>query len=280
MRVVTDAVKSEYGRRASQHAASRDVERRLSGAISRWRLATFLPGFALLVWALSGAGALVFAAAVVLLLAFGVLAGWHARVDERAEHYEALRLVNARASARLDRRWDDLPAGDPPPGAVAADHPYADDLDVFGRASLFQWIGPAATPRGASILASWLLAPADRQEIAQRQDAVDDLAPRLDWRESLAGFGARGSAQPDPETFLRWVEETEPPLPRFGLVRTLVYVLTASIWALAALHALGGAPALWAIPLLIGMILSFATAGRVQHAFDAAGSSEVALRRY
>ena len=37
---------------------------------------------------------------------------------------------------------------------------------------------------------------------------------------------------------------------------------------------------LWTIPLLVGMILSFLTAGRVSHAFDRAGAGERTLRRY
>ena len=178
---------SAYRERASAHAAERDRERRVSVALSRWRLATFLPALGLLIWGAGGAGMIAFAAAGVLLLIFGVLVVRHARVDERAAWFDALRVVNERAIARIERHWDALPAADPPEGISLENHPYAIDLDLFGRASLFQWLGPAATPRGAVVLAHWLLAPAAPAEIFQRQEAIDDLAPRDRWREQQIG---------------------------------------------------------------------------------------------
>lgn len=271
-----------YRERAAHHAAERDRQRRVSVALSRWRLATFLPALALLIWGAGGGGLIAFATAGVLLLVFGVLVVRHARVEDRAAWFEALRVVNDRAIARVERRWDGLAAADPPDGISLDNHPYAVDLDLFGRASLFQWLGPAATPRGAVTLARWLLAPAEPAKILQRQDAVDDLAPRDAWREELGAFGSvAGEGRPLPiETFLAWALSTAPPLPYFASVRILVYAIAASLWLLIALHATGITSALWPIPLLAGIILSFVTAVPIQRAFDAAGSGEVALRRY
>ena len=269
-----------YAERARTHSAARDRERALSVRLSRWRLATFLPGLALLIWAATGAGTLAFVAAAVLLLAFAILVVRHARVDERAARLDALRTVNERALARLRRHWDVLPPAPPPDGISLENHPYAEDLDVFGRASLFQWIGPAATPTGGMTLAQWLLSPAPPEEIRLRQDAVDDLAPRREWRESLAGFGAREERPVPVERFLSWAESSARPFAHFNAVRTLVYVLVASLWALILLHYVGGGPALWPIPLLAGVVLSFVTAGALERAFDQAGAGELALRRY
>src|SRR5688572_14155561 len=176
-----------YAARAGEHTVRRDAARRVSLTLSRWRLATFLPAFALLIWGLQSGRPLAFGIASVLFLIFFALVVRHARVDERAAWFEALRVVNQRAIARIERHWDHLPQGD---RIAPAEHPYADDLDVFGRASLYQWIGPAATATGADSLARWLLEAANPEEIRLRQRAVEELSPRDEWREHLAAFGA------------------------------------------------------------------------------------------
>jgi MutS domain V len=77
-------------------------------------------------------------------------------------------------------------------GARFADenHPYAADLDLFGPGSLFERVTACRTRVGEDTLAAWLLAPADPTEVKARQEAVADLRPRLDLRESLAVAGA------------------------------------------------------------------------------------------
>ena len=274
-------VRAAYIERVHAHTATCIRAEKTSAALARWRLITFLPGLALLIWGIVDGVALALAAGPALLVAFGALVVRHARVEERIARCQALRTVNERAIARLDRNWDALPGADAPAGISLEDHPYAQDLDVFGRASLFQWIGPAATPGGSTTLAGWLAAPAEPAEVVRRQDAVDDLAARAEWREQLAAYGAMSEHdRREPlEKFLNWAESTKAPMPRFELVRLLVYGICVSMWVLIALNAAGLTPAYWPIPLLAGVILSFVTAMAVQHAFDAAGSGEVALRR-
>jgi hypothetical protein len=161
-------------------------------------------------------------------------------------------------------------------------HPYALDLDLFGRASLFQLLGPAATPYGSGTLAAWLLAPAAPDEIRARQGAIAELAALEDWREQLAAHGvmASGARRAEIDRFIAWAED---PGAAFAgpALRAFVLILTASIWILGALHLAGVFEgAYWLIPLLAGMILSFATAGTVQTAFDRAGAGQDALARY
>lgn len=283
-RAVTADRLEAYATRARAHAASRDAERRTSLALSRWRLATFLPALALSAVAVDRGLPWAFVAAGTLFFVFGVLVVRHARVDERAAWYEALRVVNERAIARLNRDWDRLPHAQGPHSQLpsGAEHPYAEDLDILGRASLYQWIGPAATEAGAATLAQWLLAPASPDEIRMRQQAVDELAPRDRWRERLAAFGAVNTESvPLPiGGFLTWCESRVPPLPYFGTIRVVVYALLAALWMLIALHAAGATPALWPIPLLAGLVLSFVTAYGIHLAINAAGAGQRALKQY
>ena len=80
------------------------------------------------------------------------------------------------------------------------EHPYAADLDLFGRWSLFERLCAARTRAGEETLAAWLLAPADPDSIRARQEAVDELRPRLDLREDLELLGADVGEGVDPES--------------------------------------------------------------------------------
>jgi hypothetical protein len=276
--------RDDYTARERRYAAECDDERRRSATLARLRLATFVAAAGALTWWLGFDGRVLAAAVtLLLLLEFAVLVVVHARVESRAEWCEALRGVNARALARLDRRWDQLPDGAPPPGIEVEQHPYAVDLDIFGRASVFQWIGPASTTFGQRALASWLLAPASSGEIVARQQAVTELAGLVDWRERLAGFGVLGGAtrQESIDTFMRWAASAEPPMRAFGVIRALVYLTLFALWVPLLLHLSGVMPnGLWALPLVFGIALSFFTAGSVSHVFDQAGAGERTLRQY
>ncbi len=78
---------------------------------------------------------------------------------------------------------------------IPAGHLFANDLDLFGPASLFELLCQARTRLGESTLASWLLAPAAIDTIAARQQAVLELTPKLDLREDLAIIGAGNPRQ-------------------------------------------------------------------------------------
>jgi hypothetical protein len=278
-------VTARYDERAATHAAARDVENHRSVLISRLRLGTFLPGAACLIWMVSRGGASLPIAilAAAFLVAFAALVVWHARVDERAAWFEALRLVNVWASARVRRDWDGLPPAGPPPAIDLTNHPYALDLDLFGRASLAQWLGPSASPAGSLLLATSLLEPAEVAEIKLRQAAVAELAPVAAWREELFARGvvATGERPVNLDRFFAWAEGPGLFHGHEALWHGVVIVLTLLIWLLLVLHLLDiiDAP-LWGIPLIAGLILSFATAYRVHGTFDRAGAGQRALTRY
>jgi hypothetical protein len=280
----TEAGAVPYAENAERHARAREQEARLSGLISRLRLITFIFAGGLLIWTLSrGATPVPLAIVGASFLLFGLLVAWHARVEERMTRHDALRLVNTRALARIARAWNDLPDADAPPDHDLSEHPYALDLDIFGRASLFQWLGPAATPRGRDTLARWLTAPAPRVEIAERQEAVAKLAAADQWRMVLSAHGvlSAGARQQEIDHFLSWAEGKSPFGKYAGVLQLAVLTIAVTMWASIALHAAGVmAVALWPIPMRAGVILSFATAGLVQTTLARAGGGQDALGRY
>ena len=106
------------------------------------------------------------------------------------------------------------------------DHPYARDLDLFGRGSLFELLCTASTPAGEQTLANWLLAPAPAAEVLARQAAVAELRNCLDFREDLAIAG-EGIRSIRPEALAAW--GTGAPAMQPGIMRIAAPVL-AALW--------------------------------------------------
>ncbi len=90
-------------------------------------------------------------------------------------------------------------------------HPYANDLDIFGRASLYQYINRTASEQGGTALANWLLQAAETDTILQRQEAAKELQPQYEWRQQLQ---AHGYAEPvtiaTQQKIKTWLESEEP----------------------------------------------------------------------
>jgi hypothetical protein len=124
---------------------------------------------------------------LAFLAGFAVLAVLHLGVLRRMERSRRARLIYERGLARLGSTWAD--AG--PDGARFLDgHRFAHDLDLFGPGSLFQLLDTARTEIGEETLAAWLGNGAAIEEIRARQLAVDELTPKLDFREDLAVIAA------------------------------------------------------------------------------------------
>ncbi|PJJ84572.1 MutS-related protein [Mucilaginibacter auburnensis] len=64
-------------------------------------------------------------------------------------------------------------------------HFYTSDLDIFGPASLFNLVNRAATSLGNNKLAAWLSAPSDRANIIKRQQAVEEIARKGQWKPEM-----------------------------------------------------------------------------------------------
>lgn len=146
--------------------------------------------------------ALWFWSTLPFLLVFFFLVQRQARLEHRQAHLVRLAQLNALEAAAVDFSFNDFPDG-----AAYHDvrHPYAHDLDVFGRGSLFQYINRCATVRGEARLAHDLKTlPYDAVQLQQRQEAVKELAPLTDFRQNVWATGRSMN-----ESEFRWQPLTE-----------------------------------------------------------------------
>ena len=211
----------EYRARLEARRAAREALTAADARLAYARLATFFSGvvLALLAWryALSLWWLLVPVAVFVWLV--------HRHAGLRRAQESAIRGIGfyERGVARLEDRWP----GTGEPGERFRDdgHVYANDLDLFGRGSLFELLSLARTRTGEATLAGWLAAAANPPEIQARQAAVEAFASALDLREQLALSGADFEASVDTERLLDWAEA---PMPARRTLRAVVWFFTAS----------------------------------------------------
>ena len=137
----------------------------------RLRVVTFLPSDRLAIYGLYYATARGgwFLAAAALVVAFMIVVRIHEQILRRRGTSSAPR--DQRDTTRASRSS----LGFLPDASVEVPpqyEPVANDLDLFGHASLYQLISQAHTPFGRDTLRDWLLEPAPVAEIADRQQAV------------------------------------------------------------------------------------------------------------
>ena len=192
----------DYRARLADRRATFATLSRQDARFSTARLATFGVGAALLIaWWRGWLGApwlaLPAAAFVVLIQRHDVVVRARSAAQRSIQFYE-------RGLARIDDRW----AGTGEAGDRFRDdhHLYANDLDIFGRGSLFELLSLARTRAGEEALAAWLTHPAAPQEVAARRDAVTELAPALDLREALSLAGSDVAAGVDSNGLVTWAE--------------------------------------------------------------------------
>ena len=138
------------------------------------------------------------------VVAFLVLVVKHDAIVRRRDAAARAIAFYDRGLARIEDRW--AGGGEPGERFRNPDHLYANDLDLFGPASLFELLSIARTRAGEDTLAAWLLTPAAPEEIRARQEATQDLTARLDLREalSLAGTDVRAAVHSD--ALVAWAE--------------------------------------------------------------------------
>ncbi len=144
------------------------------------------------------------------------------------------------------------------PGDIYQDknHPFANDLDLFGQHSLFQLINHTVNKGGKELLVSWMKSPSDPQLAQTRFKAIQELSGKEQFLSSFEALGRAfiGKEKPKHE-FYSWLSKSHSwkpwqflpliigPFGGFGiLVGTLFFGLPygwIGIWIIIGLAFLG-----------------------------------------
>lgn len=176
--------------------------------LSNIRLAVFIAGVALIIF-LCIYELYYFAAAgfVIWVGFFLYLIVLHTKIINNRDYANVLSNINSDSLKRINGEWvlfEDI-------GEDFSDneHNYSNDLDIFGKGSLFQWINTAKTYYGRKALYSYLAEGPDNQEtIFKRQHAIFELADKTAWRQRFQTEALMASkAMKNPDTIVNWAEK-------------------------------------------------------------------------
>lgn len=95
--------------------------------------------------------------------------------------------INSDELEALNNKYDQFESGNE---FVNPDHPFTNDLDIFGNGSLFQYINRTSTIKGKHNLAERLSNPfVNIQPILDTQQALKELIPKTDTRQYFQAAG-------------------------------------------------------------------------------------------
>ncbi|ACV62000.1 DNA mismatch repair protein MutS domain protein [Desulfofarcimen acetoxidans DSM 771] len=196
----------EYQIREKRYSEQFNKESRQYNILSNLRVVAFLGiifGAILFYYEYRISGSLFSICALVTFVIFIVQ---HEKVKNRKELAFSLARINRQAIDRINGKWVEFTDN----GEEFFDqkHQYSVDLDIFGQASLFQWINNTVTFLGKKFLKNALTEPeTDILKIKERQAAINELAGKLDWRQHFwVEGGSIKNGTNNPEALFEWAE--------------------------------------------------------------------------
>jgi hypothetical protein len=193
-------------------------------AVSWIRVLVFLAGVAgtIILYQYAAAAIIIIGYALLCLGIFLYFMKKHNHIAYTRDQYRYLTSINQDEVNRLAGKHYPQENGQV---HAEATHPYATDLDLFGRSSLFTLLNRTTTWGGNLMLATWLKHKATGEHIRQRQQAVKELAAHLDWQQHFQATGMHTkAATTDLDMLLQWIQTKPRIKPRKALV-ALIYIM-------------------------------------------------------
>ncbi len=146
--------------------------------------------------------------AIILLLGFVLfvyLVRVHIGLEKKRVWYETLIKINKDELRLLVGDTQEMDSGS---DFLSTTHPYNQDLDVFGRKSLFQLINRTTTFAGRKLLATRLNSLITNIPLLiSRQKSISELTNKPNWRQNFQASGKIFEEnENDQENLLKWAK--------------------------------------------------------------------------
>jgi hypothetical protein len=266
-----------YHSREAEFSTSAERLQKLSNRLSVARLIAFAGGLVLFAVLLSFS----VITAVVTLTAALILFTWlvikYESTEKSRKRYLHLAEINSLELKCLD---GDFSSYKPGTEYTERDHPYSYDLDIFGKASLFQNICRTTSKPGADLLAEYLGKPAEINEIVSRQEAVSELRPLTDWRQELIIQGyLTANAGNDPFQLTEWFASKDK-FTKTTREKVTILALSALTLSVLTLVIAGNPVALLILVLIINFLFYFTRLKKINKLHEQVSRSADLLKSY
>lgn len=243
--------------------------RRVSLALSRSRMGLVLAGLLVCVslyklgWFVAGNWVL-----LGLVLCFLGVVNVHNRLERRLRRLGVWIDVQESNLARLRVDWESIPESTL---RFSSDHPYAADLDLLGKYSLFRLLDTTVSRNGQVLLIAWMT----RQDALSfdqwesRQQLVRVLTLLRGLRDRIRLVANCLSSNSITTDRLESLLENSEPVARLGSLLLAASALAGLNMVLFVFWLLGG-PGYWIVSFLLYALLLLVTGRRVSHVFGRA----------
>lgn len=130
------------------------------------------------------------------LIVFFILLKKHQRIHQELKLYQELIQINKQELSYIE---DGVFSFEDGKEFIDTTHAYTYDLDIFGNYSLFQHLNRTGTKIGKKQLAD-ILSKQQADEITNNQEAIQELALKINWRQH---YTAKGNLSPDHQDSLK-----------------------------------------------------------------------------
>lgn len=159
--------------------------------------------------------------------------------QQKIKHTKKIIEIGEEEQAVMQHDFHDRDGGE---YLMPESHAYAADMDLFGYASLYQYINRCNSEQAQQQLAQHLLHTGPADEIISRQEAVRELAPKAAWRQHFQALGSETSITLRTEQLImHWLKQPQHHFTSSHL-RYLVPLYTATTLTTLVLAIIGWIP--------------------------------------
>ncbi|HEA29636.1 MAG TPA: DNA mismatch repair protein MutS [Leeuwenhoekiella sp.] len=172
---------------------------------------------------------LLLAIIIVFIIVFLFLVSKHSDLQYQRDFLEELMHINTTEIKVLNRDFYDLPDGEI---FKNGQHAFSMDIDLFGKGSFFQYLNRTSLEPGTQRLVQ-KLTENSIENIPQKQEAVEELASKTEWRQRFSATAALVKTEAPVAFILNWLRNYKPyapPIMRFlpqvfSVISLLIFVL-------------------------------------------------------
>jgi len=133
-------------------------------------------------------------------------------------------------------------------------HAFSEDMDLFGKGSIFQSINRSATVSGEQKLAQ-VLSSNDPEFIFEKQNAIRELSEKPLWRQGFRVNAGLIEVQSEPQKIIDWLRNYKSKIPAFASILSVAFPFVSLAFLLLASFSVIEWTLLL-IPMMTGLLIS------------------------
>lgn len=184
-------------------------------------------------------------------IVFTIIAIYHGVQKRKVKRLNILIDINKQGLKRLNGDWRNFE--DDGEEYIEENHSFSNDLDIFGKNSLFQWINSTITFLGRERLVSILRLKKINNDINAKQQAIKELSKEVSWKQNLIADASMVKDDiKDVEDIILW---SKTPMKINFTIKYIPYVFLAITYSTIILYIMGRVPlSLITLVLLLNFI--------------------------